>query len=288
MRASLAPATRKIYRRTLRELAKFLGFSSIVHISSPFGELDIVRYIAFLYANGFSYASILSRLSAVSFWCRAKKWPLVTQSFHVSRALRGSRLSVKAPLTSKFPITPNILSILCQAIVSLDLSTSQKVCLKAMFLVAYHAFLRVGEMCASRHAIRREDVSVYAKFIYIRFSSYKFSLGRCPCIFIPAQSSSLCPVSALIHYLNLRGPAPGYLFLGEDRAPISSQIFRAWLARAVKVAGLSSVGITPHSFRVGAATAAAVIGIPEETIQRMGRWSSRAFMRYIKIQVNKV
>lgn len=56
----------------------------------------------------------------------------------------------------------------------------------------------------------------------------------------------------------------------------------------VNVSGLGNKGITPHSFRIGAATSAAALGIPDDAIQRMGRWSSRAFLRYIKFHVNRI
>ena len=36
-----------------------------------------------------------------------------------------------------------------------------------------------------------------------------------------------------------------------------------------------------HSFRIGAATAAAVVGIPTHTIKMLGRWSSGAYALYI-------
>ena len=36
-----------------------------------------------------------------------------------------------------------------------------------------------------------------------------------------------------------------------------------------------------HSFRIGAATTASMMGVSEEHIQRMGRWRSQAFKKYI-------
>ena len=38
-----------------------------------------------------------------------------------------------------------------------------------------------------------------------------------------------------------------------------------------------------HSFRIGAATAAAQAGLEDSTIQLLGRWSSGAFLRYIRM-----
>lgn len=286
-RAALSPSTRTAYIRVLQHLAQFLGFTSIDMIQLPFKEADILRYIALLFNSGLSFSSILSRMSAITFWIRSRNWPLVTHSYPVSQLLKGVKsLAVRQP-KQKFPVTPDVLRTLCHNIRSLESPPLMSVRLKAMFLLAFHGFLRVGELCGSRHALQLSDVCLQPSYISISFRSFKFSGGRCPAIFIPAIPSSLCPVQALRAYLELRGTAPGMLFLEDDGSPCSISQFRKDLARVVRIAGLASWGISPHSFRVGAATSAAALGIPEDTIQRMGRWSSRAFLRYIKFQINR-
>lgn len=276
-----------LYNRILNDFARFLGFSSISHIVKPFSELDILRYIAHLYISGFACPSIVSRLSAITFWIKCNQWPLVTQSFSVSRAIRGVRsLSSHSPKL-KFPITPDVLRLLCQSIHKAGFTFPDATRLLSMFTLAFYAFLRVGELCGSRHAIQIQNISLCDSYLSIRFPSFKFSAGRCPNVFIPACPNLLCPVRALSSYLCLRGVNSGSLFIDSNKEPISVARFRSELARVVQAANLASRGITPHSFRVGAATSAAALGIPEETIQRMGRWSSRAFMRYIKYQINK-
>ena len=41
--------------------------------------------------------------------------------------------------------------------------------------------------------------------------------------------------------------------------------------------------VTPHSFRIGAATRAAVKGYTAEQITVFGRWRSNAYMSYIRV-----
>lgn len=206
----------------------------------------------------------------------------------VHQALKGVRTLSNRPIRSKFPVTPDVLRRLCHALLKSTFSHYDRCGLRAMFLLAFHASLRVGEMCSSHHALLLSDVIIQSSYIRVSFTSFKFSQGRSPCVFIPAQSSSLCPVAAIQAYLHLRGDSPGSLFLDSSGIPYSILHFRAALSRVVELASLRSWGITPHCFRVGAATSAAALGIPEDTIQRMGCWSSRAFMRYIKYQINRL
>lgn len=244
--------------------------------------------MAFLFNSNLSYSSIVSRLSAISFWIRAKGWSLVTQSHLVFRALRGVRALSFQSGNPKFPITPDVLNSLCSYLPSAGFSNYEVICFRAMFLLAFHAFLRVGELCGSKHALQLSDVSLHDSYLAIHFASFKFSCGRYPKIFIPARPYQHCPVKAMREYLSKRGLNTGPLFLDHDGKPLSISSFRASLKRVVKTAGLSSKGISPHSFRIGAATTAAALGIPDETIQRMGRWTSRAFLRYIRFHVNKL
>lgn len=68
------------------------------------------------------------------------------------------------------------------------------------------------------------------------------------------------------------------LFLTQDGRPISPTTFHHILYKVSIAANLSHLHITPHSFRIGAAMTA-------DVIQRMGCWSSHAFLHYIRLQV---
>ena len=62
------------------------------------------------------------------------------------------------------------------------------------------------------------------------------------------------------------------------------------MRQAVAAIGWSRLGydagrVGTHSIRSGAAMAMFLAGVPIETIQLIGRWKSRAFMSYIRIQV---
>jgi hypothetical protein len=44
---------------------------------------------------------------------------------------------------------------------------------------------------------------------------------------------------------------------------------------------------TTHSFRIGLATELSLMGCSDEEIKEAGRWSSRAFERYVKLKRTK-
>ena len=48
---------------------------------------------------------------------------------------------------------------------------------------------------------------------------------------------------------------------------------------------MDSSSYTSHSFRIGAASSAAVPGLPEHFIQRMGRWTSECFKMYVRLDI---
>jgi len=64
------------------------------------------------------------------------------------------------------------------------------------------------------------------------------------------------------------------------------------LQRAAASLGSDSLGYTPdqiglHSARSGAAMAMYLAGVPVFTIMLLGRWSSDAFLRYIRKEVQE-
>ena len=88
-------------------------------------------------------------------------------------------------------------------------------------------------------------------------------------------NSDLCPVAALLDHLALRGQIPRALFCLEDGRPLKRRVFTA-------SSGLIGTQFNGHSFRIGAATTASAVGLPDSTIKSLGHWSSDAFQGYIR------
>ena len=114
----------------------------------------------------------------------------------------------------------------------------------------------------------------------------------------------ICPVRALaelVHRINGYGSKTrtrrkdlGIDAFTKDDADeptrISSKTILERLRLATTIVGERRLGIKAdkigtHSIRSGAAMAMYLAGVPCETIQLIGRWRSRTFMRYLRIQV---
>lgn len=101
-------------------------------------------------------------------------------------------------------------------------------------------------------------------------------------IHIGSFGKPICPVAALRDYLDLRGHAPGPLFIISTGVPLTPlTIVNHWL-RCIFTAARHGSSSSSHSFRIGAATSAASAGVPDHLIRTLGRWSNHAYQRYIR------
>ena len=75
---------------------------------------------------------------------------------------------------------------------------------------------------------------------------------------------------------------PGPLFIFADGAPLSCGMLVAALTEALTLAGFDSSQYSGHSFHIGAATAAARVGLSDSLIQMLGRLAFTAYIRTSK------
>ena len=97
------------------------------------------------------------------------------------------------------------------------------------------------------------------------------------------NKSPLCPVSALLSYLVVRGLAPGPLFTWDNGKFLTRAHFVEEVKKVLQLVGADASDFNGHSFRIGAASTAAANGMEDSLIKTLGRWESDAYQRYIKI-----
>ena len=176
---------------------------------------------------------------------------------------------------------------------ALDLSLPDHCMFWAACNLAYFGFLRSAEFTVpnlvsfspSIH-LGLADVAIDSmsspSCLRLRIKASKTDPFRKGCfLHIGRGEFPLCAIRSLLAYLTLRGDTPGPLFLFRDRRPLSRALLTSWLCDILSSAGIQG-NFSSHSFRIGAATVAARNGIPDHQIQALGRWTSSAYLSYIR------
>jgi len=232
-------------------------------------------------------------VSPIAFANKLYHAPNPLNHFLIIKMLEGSRKAGHQPDTRQ-PITLSILHRLTAALPAAFHDPFITSLLKAMFLTAFHAFLRVGEFTVrsqwddASHTLQAADCAVNftsgrPTSVSLTLTTSKHNQSRPFHITIPANHSPNCPVIALHTYLQLARPRGGPLFQFQDGRPVTRHYFRAQLYKGLKAAGFDTSLYKSHSFRIGAATEAVTsLGLPDHEIQRLGRWNSNAFKTYIR------
>ena len=102
-------------------------------------------------------------------------------------------------------------------------------------------------------------------------------------VYIGKTGQLLCPVSALLNYLAVRGCNQGLLFQFANHSPLTKCEFTERFRSILDQAGIDSSLYAGHSFRIGAATTAAANGVEDSLIHTLGRWKSTAYLTYVRI-----
>ena len=89
-------------------------------------------------------------------------------------------------------------------------------------------------------------------------------------IYLGKTNNVLCPESAMLAYLLIRGTKESSLFHFKDSRALTKERFTPVICGALTAAGIDATKYSGHSFRRGAATTAAEHGIEESIIKAMG------------------
>ena len=108
-------------------------------------------------------------------------------------------------------------------------------------------------------------------------------LGKGSIIMVGCSEDECCPVKCMRLYLEACRAHPSKPLFHFRRGPaLTARRFRAILHYHLKSLGLNPFHFNTHSFRIGAATAAAKAGVDSSTVKELGRWRSAAFHSYVR------
>ena len=284
----IAPSTAATYRAGIQQFVAFCYHYRFAPV--PASKQQVVALAAHL-SSAVSHPTIRVYLAAVTFWHHTQGLcSPVSNNPTLKLLIHGIRRShaERPPKRYRLPISPQILTQLRGAV---DADTSMSVrdrrLLRAAMSLAFYGFLRVGEFTATplhRVPLRRHDVWFVGhqlKVLVRRSKSDQW--GRGTIVSVGCSGDSSCLVSSMKRYLKCcPAPSSSPLFIWEDGSPLTARRFRSQLRVYFGKLGSDPDQFKSHSFRIGAATIAAKVGISSGVIKQLGRWRSRAFKTYIR------
>lgn len=285
----ISPATTTAYHSGLRRYTHFCQqFQCNLF---PLDETTLCRFITHLYEAHLTVSTIRLYLSALRFHqiIRGGADPSLSSFSRLHYVLRGiSRSTPKYTRPRRLPITLPILHILYQmwsVTPGFDHTMWWAACCLGFF-----AFLRCGEFTDSPtqpSQITAADIAIDSRAnprhmaVTLRHSKTD-PFGAGITLHLGRSGTNICPISAILAYLTIRPAHPGSLFLHSNGQPLTRANLISAVREALQGAGLDVTRYSGHSFRIGAATAAAAVGLPDSLIQTLGRWKSQAFLSYIQ------
>lgn len=256
-------------------------------IEFPVKQHILVYYVAYLFSKDYAATTISSYLSAISYIHKLNSFGDPCSSFLIQKLLLSTR-KLKPSQDVRIPITKNILHQICDFLPVTVSNAFEKALFKAMFLLAFYGFLRVGEITSCQKVINKNlilfnQISRQQDHLIIKFVTYKHHMGKPFFLTIhSASNKKYCPVQCLEDYIKLRGVQNGPLFCYVPNIPVSRGKLSAVLKNCLSFAKLDMSRITSHSFRIGMASHCADIGMSDSKIRLLGRWKSDAFKSYIR------
>lgn len=218
----------------------------------------------------------------------------------LERTLQGIKRDHNEP--NRRPRTPLTRPYLLRIIANLETPSYDETVTKAAFTLAFAAFLRVGEFTYRESDITTE--SAFQKWFLTKNSLRLGELNRQSFLELTLPASKTdpfrhgikltvaatkdggCAVKAMRDFMRIdtHRPQSAPLFCigrAEQRPFTREHVVRTLRSLAIS-SGLGGDAWNGHSFRRGAATWAAQVGIPEAQIQTLGRWRSDAYKTYIE------
>ena len=218
---------------------------------------------------------------------------MIAKMLRLEYVMRGIKRRATPGNHRRLPITPMIL-LLMKQFWAADSGNADSKMLWAASCLCFFGFLRLGEVVAPSESqfdpeanLCFEDIRVDSRshptYMQVILKASKTDLFRQgTSLFIGATDSQLCPVAAVLSFMVARGRAAGPLFSWKNGCYLTKDKFVAEIRKVLTAVGLKPEEYAGHSFRIGAATTAAQMGLQDSLIKTLGRWQSSAYTLCIK------
>ena len=232
------------------------------------------------------------------------------RSEFVNQVIRGRKnqaiSSSSSAVTKRLPVTPALLSLMKKHIKESSIPKERKLLIWCVASVAFHGGFRIHEILPQKQncfdpliTLLNEDITVKnikiensnLQILQIKLKSEKTNKsGRHTLVDIYQSSTQICPLNAFLKWSAHRSSSEPNLpaFRDETGKPYTGRRFNIFLSEFMDSNFPDIQGkITSHSFRAGIATLLGSLGYSDEEIKSTGRWSSRAFLEYLKMPRSK-
>jgi len=294
---ALAPSTLRAYGSGQR---RFLAFCSAANLEpSPLSERTLCMFVAHLANEGLSHQTIKLYLSAIRHLHIVSGLgdPFVGDPFpRLQYVIRGIKWSPsRAARQPRLPITPAILRVLKEQWAAAAVNDPDYVMLWAACCLGFFGFLRAGEftvphpsefdpaasLCLGDIAL---DDRLNPSMVQVTLRQSKTDpFRKGVAVYLGRTQADLCPVAAILAYIAIRPTVSGPLFVFKDGSYLTRDRLIVYTHRVLSSAGMATKGYSGHSFRIGAATTAALAGVEDSIIKMLGRWESSAYQRYLRM-----
>lgn len=201
----------------------------------------------------------------------------------------------------RLPVTLALLKILKHRIRSQNWDTNKKLLVWAVCTMAFHGGFRIHELLARSSSTFDPDFTLLGQDAKIQLCSIEGRQTKCIEVRVknPKESKAgsiaiidvfetggqTCPVKAFEKWSSRHSRVSDKPLFSENIGkPLTGRELNKLLKGLLKdIVDYRRGSITAHSFRSGLASLMAEKGMSDEDIQIAGRWSSRAFERYIKL-----
>ena len=143
MDSAVAPASQACYRQGWDLYVQFAQYSISEQFPVPVSNPDL--FIAYLVSQSYKPSTISSYGSAVGYVRKLKAIPDPTSSFLILKLLRACQKQQKS-FDTRMPIVKPMLERLMLTLVHTGTDHYRQHLFQAMFVLAFYAFLRIGEI----------------------------------------------------------------------------------------------------------------------------------------------
>jgi hypothetical protein len=289
--SGIRPSTRLVYDSVQKQYISFCSSHGLESI--PATENTLLLYIAYLHIRRLKASSIRMYMSAIrSLHVEHGYGNPTEQALRVKLAIRAIEIDQPRPI-QKLTITLLILQRI-YPVISLD-SYDEFMIWSAMCL-DHFACLLTGEFTLKsfndkQSPLLRTHVTFHHSqgdklYMNVHLERSKTDYKNTGIdIVVGCTHCSMCPHCFMIQYCESRDRIhsnKGSLFLFHNSNTLTRELFIKFTRTCLARIGIDTSNFSGHSYRAGGATTAALSGLNDLQIRRLGRWKSNTYHRYIR------